>query len=466
LYRRDSFWATGTRARTKLGRMQGVGKEAVLARSRAGALFPWLLTALVFASRLPYLRPGYGTDPDAYRVIAAARALRAGEYTASRLPGYPLHEALTALLLPGGPRLVNGGTALVSALAALALFRLAEQLGLDRLRATLLALAFAFTPVVFVNSTSSIDYLWSICFVLWSAVQLVSGRAWLAGILLGAAIGTRLTAGAMIVPLLVLNGSARFAALRLSLGAAASAALFFAPVLITYGFAFFQYDATQTVSWQRAVDRATLDVWGSPGVYAFLGVFAIAVCARKQIGRAFRRPGMRSLSSVVCSALLLFGAAFVILPLEAGYLIPCVPFLLLWLAFMLPALAIAELAGLLLLSCFVTVDANGCSAMGPVPSARVQRIEENALAGRIIRRLSATPGRALVVAGSMLPLIEVKLGGSQQGQHRYLYLLQSEAELLEYLKQGYALYYVSRSIERRQRRLGIALRAHGARSVL
>jgi hypothetical protein len=455
--------------------MQGVEKKAVQARSRAGELFPWLLAALVFASRLPYLRPGYGTDPDAYRVISAARALRAGEYTASRLPGYPLHEAATALLLPGGPRLVNGGTALVSALAALALFRLAEQLGLDRLRATLLALAFAFTPVVFVSSTSSIDYVWSICFVLWSAVQLVSGRAWLAGILLGAAIGTRLTAGAMIVPLLLLNGSfapraghellARGAALRLCLGAAAGAALCFAPVLYTYGFAFFQYDATQTVSWQRALERATLQVWGSPGVYAFLGLIAIAACARKSIARAFQQQATRSLSYVVCSALSLFGTAFAVLPLEPGYLIPCVPFLLLWVAFVLPSLAIAQLACLLLLSCFVSVDGDGCSGEGPLPSQRVQRVEENAFAGRIIRRLSATPGRALIVAGSLLPLIEVKLGGSQQGPHRYLYLLQSEAELLEYLKAGYALYYVSPSVERRQRRLGIALRAHGARRV-
>src|SRR5689334_4636951 len=82
------------------------------------AHFPALLALFVFASRLPYLRPGYGLDPDAYRVIGAARSLRQGAYAASRLAGYPLHEAITALTLPGGPRLVNGATALASALAA------------------------------------------------------------------------------------------------------------------------------------------------------------------------------------------------------------------------------------------------------------------------------------------------------------------------------------------------------------
>lgn len=154
------------------------------ARSRrraAEALFPALLTLFVFASRVPFVRPGYGLDPDAYRVIGAARSLRAGEYAASRLPGYPLHEAITALLLPGGPRLVNGATALASALATLGLFAFAQLSGLTRTRATLVALAFAFTPVVFQNSTSSIDYVWSIGFVIWSGCALLSRRPLVAG---------------------------------------------------------------------------------------------------------------------------------------------------------------------------------------------------------------------------------------------------------------------------------------------
>jgi hypothetical protein len=163
-----------------------------------------------------------------------------------------------------------------------------------------------------------------------------------------------------------------------------------------------------------------------------------------------------------------FGTAFLLLPLEAGYLIPCVPFVLALVAFLLPALAIGELALLLFLSCYVTLDEHGFATPGPVSDAHAQRVEESARVGRVIRRVAATPGKALIIAGPLLPLIEVKLNGSEQGAHRYryLYLLQSEAELLGYVRQGYTLYYVDASAERRQRRLGIALREHGAESVL
>jgi hypothetical protein len=435
--------------------------------------FPWLLVALVFASRLPYLRPGYGTDPDAYRVIAAARVLRSGAYSASRLPGYPLHEVATALLLPGGPRLVNGATALMSALAALGLFRLAERLGLDRQRATWLLLAFAFTPVVYQNSTSSIDYVWSICFALWSAAQLAVGRAWLAGLLLGAAVGARITAGGMLLPLLVLNaglslGGERYArAARLCLSTAAVSALCFAPVFYAHGSTFFRYDDASATPFGEVLERASVEVWGSFGVYAWCGVLTLAACASRPLLAAWScsRTRLAVLTSGV--ALLVFGVAFLLLPHEPAYLIPCVPFALLIVAFSLPTLAIAELALLLLISCFVALGPEGLSTDGPVPQERAQRIAQVTATNRVVRRVAAMPGKALIVAGPMLPWIEEKIGGTQQGPHLYLYILQSEQDLADYVRRGYALYYVHPGIERMQRRLvGIALRAHGASSLL
>jgi hypothetical protein len=450
--------------------MEAVHAEERTRRPRGGALLPWLLVLFVFASRLPYLRPGYGTDPDAYRVILAARTLRGGEYTASRLPGYPLHELLTALLLPGGPCLVNGASALVSALAALALLKLGEALGLSLARASWLALAFAFTPLVFQNSTCSIDYVWSICCVLWSAYALVSGHSLRAGLLLGAAVGMRITAGAMLLPWLVLQHGMLDSAprwsqhLRLCLATGASGALFFAPVLYTYGFGFLTF-VDHDVSWSAIAMRATTEVWGSLGVFAWCGVLAIAVFAWRHLLAALRRA--RALALAAWLAVALFGVAFLRLPHEAAYLIPCVPFLLLLTAALLPTLAIAELALLLGLSCFVSLDAQGLSTPGPVPAARVRRIELNRRAGRVLRRMAANPGKALIIAGTMQPCLDVQRGSGEQPQHRYLYLLQSEEELHGYQQQGYELYFVDRSTERLQRRLlGFSLLASGGRSIL
>ena len=72
----------------------------------AGSASQFLLVAgLVFASRLPFLGPGYGFDPDAWRVAFAARDIvTSGHYEASRFPGYPVQEIASALLLRGGPQ--------------------------------------------------------------------------------------------------------------------------------------------------------------------------------------------------------------------------------------------------------------------------------------------------------------------------------------------------------------------------
>lgn len=443
--------------------------RALRADAWGGALFPWLLVLVVFSSRLPYLRPGYGTDPDAYRVVLAARTLRAGDYTASRLPGYPLHELLTALLLPGGPRLVNGASALVSALAALALFQLGTALRLSRTRAGLLAFAFAFTPVVFLNSTSSIDYVWSICCVLWSGYALVTGRALRAGLLLGAAIGMRITAGAMLLPWLVLQhamnerGLRWGQPLRLVLATIASGALCFAPVLYTYGLDFWTF-ADHDLRWPAIVARAGDGVWGPLGIWAWCGVLGIAVLAFRDVLRALRRA--RALALAAGLAVALYVAAFLRLPSEAGYLIPCVPFALLLTAAFLPAVAIAQLALLLALSCFVGLDEQGLNLTGPVPAGQAERVAQNARATRVLRRMAAVPGKALIITGPLQPWVDVKLDGEQPG-HLFLYLLQSEEELRAYQREGYELYFVDRAVERRQQRAaGISLSAAGGRSVL
>ncbi|MGH2583658.1 MAG: hypothetical protein ACRDJE_01955, partial [Dehalococcoidia bacterium] len=74
-----------------------------------------LFTVAFFAVRLPFLFQGYGADTDAYRVALSARYLwSAGEYLPSRLPGYPLHEFPTALLIWGGPFLTNLATAVIA----------------------------------------------------------------------------------------------------------------------------------------------------------------------------------------------------------------------------------------------------------------------------------------------------------------------------------------------------------------
>ncbi len=135
----------------------------------------WVVVALVFVSRLPFLGAGHGTDPDAWALVDAARSIcETGQYTASRLPGYPLPELIGALLWRGGPLVLNGCTALFSAWAAASFIRSAKVLGsADPLLA---GLALAMTPVVFVNSVNSMDTVWALALILASHHAVLVGR--------------------------------------------------------------------------------------------------------------------------------------------------------------------------------------------------------------------------------------------------------------------------------------------------
>jgi hypothetical protein len=119
----------------------------------------WLVVVVVL-TRLPFLAVGYGRDADAWMTIdAAARIAASGHYVASRLPGYPVVEYAYAALPWKTPLWTNGLTVLMTAAAAVLVYRLAREF---RCRSPFpLAVAFVMTPVVYVASATSMDYLWA-----------------------------------------------------------------------------------------------------------------------------------------------------------------------------------------------------------------------------------------------------------------------------------------------------------------
>ena len=67
-------------------------------------LFLFFSTALtVLISRLSFLLPGYGFDPDAWGVAFVSRQIaNTGPYYVSRFPGYPVQELLYSSIWQGG----------------------------------------------------------------------------------------------------------------------------------------------------------------------------------------------------------------------------------------------------------------------------------------------------------------------------------------------------------------------------
>ena len=199
-------------------------------------------------TRLPFLANGYGLDPDAWRVANAARLIsQTGTYAASRLPGYPVQEITCSFFWQWGPIALNGLTALMSVLAVLFLMLILRHYGARLTDAILAGFALAFTPLFFLNSLCSMDYVWAVAFILGAWYVAVRQMPLLAGVLLGIATGCRITSLAMILPLAILLVNVKnfkLSAQRcgwLSVGAVVGTALCFWPVWDCYGMGFWSH---------------------------------------------------------------------------------------------------------------------------------------------------------------------------------------------------------------------------------
>jgi uncharacterized membrane protein len=230
----------------------------------------------VLLTRLPWIGSGYGSDPDGYRVVIAARQIASGgEYQASRLPGYPVYEYLTALDATAAPWVSNALTATLSTVAFVLFALIARELGVRRY--LLIALAFALTPVIYISSTCTMDYVPALAGQLAAMYAALRRRPVLAGVLLGLAVGCRITAGALALPLCLwmLLSQPRPSALRqcLAFGSTllGTCVLCFLPVWRRYGADFFTfYDNGSYPPLDVVYARALPLVWGPLGLAALL----------------------------------------------------------------------------------------------------------------------------------------------------------------------------------------------------
>jgi hypothetical protein len=293
-------------------------------------IFPATLLIVVF-SRIPFLDAGYGTHGDTRLVITAARSIALiGHYTISRVPGYPLQEYLYSLVWRGGPAICNGISACMCGIAA-AFFSLIAR-DLKCRYPVLLGVVLAFVPVIYISSVSSIDFTWGLAFSMASFYAILHRHALPSAILLGCAIGTRLTWGALIIPFsIVLFDAARHGAVRrLFLGfvgpALATGCLFYFQSWSIYGLSFINYEPYE-FSTESAIKSLTTDIWG------VIGTLTIAsACASGMRQLLWNRPGETrpallpgQLRSAGIAIILIYLFAFFIMPLKGAYLIPTIP---------------------------------------------------------------------------------------------------------------------------------------------
>ena len=282
-----------------------------------------LLAVAFFALRLPYAGYGHGTDPDAWRVaMTAHHLLETGDYFPSRLPGNPLHELTMTLFIPGGWIATNVATAVASLVGVWLFARIVQAL--DVPNRGLLVIAFAFTPLLVINSIATMDYMWTLTLILGAYYCVIIGRPVLAGVLLGLAVGFRLQSIILAVPLVYLmwRQRRRDELMPFLLASAGTAILAFSPVLVVYGTEFLNYyDAS--VGYQDVLRLLGKEALGVLGV---LGVLAGAALSLRNLGRLPRDALTDSNLGVWLIAIVLYFASFSRLPHEIAYLIPVFPF--------------------------------------------------------------------------------------------------------------------------------------------
>lgn len=428
-----------------------------------------IATTAVFASRLPFIATGFGSEPDSYLLsIAANKIASTGTYTASRMPGYPVPELALSRIIHLGPLASNLISVVLSAIDFLLLALILRKWKIPH--SLLVSLAFAFTPIVYVNSTSTMDYVWALTFVLVSVILVQRSRLLLAGVALGVAAGCRMPSVLMTIPILVYwimehrrsPRCPREIILFLS-GVTAAGLLCFLPVLLRYGFGFLSVAAGYP-RLLRILANLSARLWGVIGCIAFL---ILVPYLRKGLGacrQAMRTPTEAPVVFFMITAILIHGIVFVLIPHEAAYLIPAVPWILALTARFFPQRAPVRIAlVLLIVSPFLlSADKGGFEWYGPIFRDHRNRVSRAAETDDIVGRAGELEEKTLVVAGYMWPLLHHRVRSDRVGNTRFVEKIRSIEEFADYVNQGYRIYYLQDMDRYMKLAFGVEIAALGA----
>ncbi|HEV8298499.1 MAG TPA: hypothetical protein VGQ20_14435 [Acidimicrobiales bacterium] len=375
---------------------------------RAPPIARWspLAGLAVVAILAPLLFAGPGTDLDTGAVIQSGRAILHGDYTASRAPGSPVHEAIVGVLERiGGTTLSNIGSLAMAVVLCVAIATLLRRNGVPHAE---LAVAFVVAnPWFQIAATSTVDFIWAVALLLCGVIALRSGHPVVAGLLFALAIGCRMSTailvGAALVAEAVGAAARRRAAVTSGLVALLGSVLLYLPPFFAAGstLAFAQNDF-RTASPAVHLGRALAKLLYFFGPYAAVGLcFALPSvgCALRQ----WRTNWMVRFAAVGAGASVLL---FIRFPWKMGHLIPlllCVALLLAVALARRPHL-LAALVALELLFGIVNVEVvqpnsqNSATAArfvwnvkwGPlIVDARCRRDDEHAWVGNDQARLEA-----------------------------------------------------------------------------
>lgn len=431
-----------------------------------------LLVVGVLLSRLPFLSDGFGLDGDSWSVALTAKLLNEyGVYEVSRLPGYPVQEWLSSLVIGGGPFAENLLSAIFSVIAVV--FFVLSLKALRFKRPFLAGIALAAVPVLYIHSTTTIDYVFALAFILGGFFFVIKERLILAGVFIGLAIGCRITSGAMLIPFAIMLYKADglkanvSRLLRMTIPALVTGAIVFYPVYSEYGWDFFSFYDVPYPAIPKVLYKFSIEVWGVVGLIGLIISTGLLFIPNRLKSRQYLFPRSVNEKYIVAwlVAIDLYIIAFLKLPMESGYLIPLVPFVILIFGKYLYDKAFVFLCTMLIISPFLAnispedrLDASTPSVLsfnfkassesltfdvlkGPVTSYKSRRENGVHFVDQLILSMDTVHSNSVLVSGRWYNQLLVQSGDTMKNKLVFKSYL-NESEAVYYFAKGYAIYYM------------------------
>lgn len=427
----------------------------------------FLLALLVLLSRLPFLDAEYGVEEDSWGIaVAAYHTQLYGLMEASRLPGHPVNEFIYSLFWGYGPWLYNFFSAICSVISFVLFYLIAKKLHVKQ--HILASLAMVFTPVVYINSTCTIDYLWALMFALASFYALINNKIGWSAIFLALAVGCRINSAVLYLPFLTwlyfeqnkqitfkqfFFFSAIFAFLTF---------LFFIPIIQVYGWNFFSYsDQFPYPNWAKIIYKASIGVVGLPALFIFIFLLAINLKDFKM-----NKAG-HALNFMFFSLLILQIGAYLMLPQKSAYLMLLVPFGILWFGHFFKTISFKIFCFALCLSSFImsvnlTDSHRGSNysslaikrtiagqeifldpLSGPLLNDYTKRLNKLHYTNQVMLKANAIYYPTIIICGWWFNQILIQqMEYPNQGMVKYAFYLQPNV-MENYILKGYKIYYLS-----------------------
>lgn len=283
----------------------------------------FLLIFLFIVSRAPLLNLGFGSDPDAWRVADSAFDLHYFSiYHPSRFPGYPLYEFFNSLVINYGWLATNVATMVISLISVFIFAKILKEL--DIKNKGLLVITYVFLPILWINSASTMDYMWALTFILFTWFFIIKKQYLLAGFMMGLAIGSRMTSVALILPFIYLilteTKNVKNAVYYIIIASVTSIILYL-PLFFQYNLNFLTYYPNE-----MTVIHILLNINYYFGILAvFFGLLLLILSFKSLLNKILKKDNFTLFLLFFIGIVLIL---FIKAPYEVAYIIPAIPFLL------------------------------------------------------------------------------------------------------------------------------------------